>query len=149
MTPAIGALPIPGIVQTPPPIEVEGVVEAEDRLAVRDDEGKAARHRHRCERDDERVHIEVGDRKAVEQTAGKPDQYSNANRAAGIGTPACKTSPVMTPDSATTEPEERSMPPVMMTKVCPQATTAISDVATRIAMMFDDDRKVEVLVSDR
>ena len=40
------------------------------------------------------------------------------------------------------------MPPVMMTKVWPQATTAISEVATRIAMMFDDDRKVEVL-SDR
>ena len=67
---------------------------------------------------------------------------------AQIGKPACKASPVMTPDSATTDPEERSMPPVMMTKVCPQATTAISEVATRIAMMLDDDRKVEV-VSDR
>ena len=54
----------------------------------------------------------------------------------------------MTPESATTEPEERSIPPVMMTKVCPQATTAISEVATKIAMMFGADRKVEV-ESDR
>ncbi len=51
----------------------------------------------------------------------------------------------MTPDSATTEPEERSIPPVMMTKVCPQATTAISEVATKIAMMLEADRKAEVL----
>ena len=54
----------------------------------------------------------------------------------------------MTPDSATTEPEERSMPPVIMTKVCPQATTAISEVATRIAMTLGADRKLDV-VSDR
>ena len=66
----------------------------------------------------------------------------------GIGTPACRTSPVITPDNATTEPEERSMPPVMMTKVCPQATTAISEVATRIAMILGADRKLEV-VTDR
>jgi hypothetical protein len=65
-----------------------------------------------------------------------------------IGTSACSTRPVMTPDSATTEQEERSIPPVMMTKVCPQATTAISEVATRIAIMFEADRKVEV-VSDK
>ncbi len=65
-----------------------------------------------------------------------------------MGTPKCSTRPVMTPESATTEPEERSIPPVMMTKVCPQATTAISEVATKIAMMFGADRKVEV-ESDR
>ena len=40
------------------------------------------------------------------------------------------------------------MPPVMMTKVCPQATTAISEVATRIAIMLAEDKNVE-LVSDR
>ncbi len=54
----------------------------------------------------------------------------------GVDAPACSASPATTPDSATTEPHDRSMPPVMITKVCPQATTAISDVATRIARML-------------
>ena len=65
--------------------------------------------------------------------------------AAGTGTLSCIAIPATTPDKATTEPDERSMPPVMITNVWPQATIAISDVETRIARMLAVDRNEEVV----
>ena len=52
--------------------------------------------------------------------------------ASQIGTCMCTAMPAITPVSATTEPTERSMPPVTITKVSPTATMPISALASRI-----------------
>ena len=68
--------------------------------------------------------------------------------ASGTGAWSCITMAAAIPESATTEPDERSMPPVMITKVWPQATMAISEVATRIAIRLAVDRN-EAVDSER
>ena len=50
-----------------------------------------------------------------------------------------------TPVKATTEPGDRSMPPVTITKVSPIATMPISEVASRIDSMLAVVRKVGVV----
>ena len=46
-----------------------------------------------------------------------------------------------TPDNASTEPAERSMPAEEMTKVAPIASTPITDVASRMLSVLEIDRK--------
>ncbi len=53
----------------------------------------------------------------------------------------------MTPVNATTEPTERSMPLVTITKVSPTATMPISELASRIDRMFAVVRKAGVVAA--
>ena len=48
------------------------------------------------------------------------------------------TTPVMTAESVMTVPMERSMPPVMMTKVTPMARMPVTDVASRMPIEVAD-----------
>ncbi len=62
--------------------------------------------------------------------------------AAGIGTPACSRSATETPESATTDPTERSMPPTMTTNVMPIAMMpGIAERCHRL-MTFCSSRKL-------
>jgi hypothetical protein len=50
--------------------------------------------------------------------------------------------PTATPEKATTEPRERSIPEVIMTKVTPIAMMPITDVCKAIVMMFSVLKKM-------
>ena len=60
-----------------------------------------------------------------------------------IGMPMLVTAtPVITAESVITVPTERSMPPVMMIKVTPKASTPLTAVASKMPMTFSKVRKV-------
>ena len=56
-------------------------------------------------------------------TPSRGPTTSTAPTASGIGQPALSAVARITVDSATTDPTDRSMPPVRMTKVMPTAST--------------------------
>ena len=60
----------------------------------------------------------------------------------GTGSPrSTMNTPVMTAEKVSTVPIERSMPPVMMTKVTPNASTPLTAVDRRMATMLSSLRK--------
>ena len=67
---------------------------------------------------------------------------SPASRPIGMGTPqSVITLPIMTVVSVITVPTDRSMPPVMMTKVTPIARMPLTAVAIRMPLMLLPVRK--------
>ena len=65
-----------------------------------------------------------------------------ATIATGQGRPSALTlSAHTTPDKASTEPSDRSMPAAAITKVAPNASTPIDGVASRMLRKFETLRK--------
>ena len=97
-----------------------------ERAALDDGLRDAADQQHAAERDDERLQLEAGDEQpldeADQQRDGERDGDAEPQRIA-----RCRRSPcdeilaMMTPVRPTTEPTDRSMPPVMITKPMPMA----------------------------
>ena len=61
----------------------------------------------------------------LQQAAADADRERPATSATGSGWPPCSAAPSTTPDSATIEPTDRSMPPERITNVMPTATMAL------------------------
>ena len=98
----------------------EGVVGDRDRRAVGHQKADAAQRRQRRQRDDERRQAHLDDAEGVEDADGKPIQRAPSATAIQIGKPAWSAAmATITVVKPTTAPTERSMPPVMMTKVSP------------------------------
>ena len=78
----------------------------------------ATRHEHHAQRGDKRRQAHARDAQAVDRAAHRAD-HDAKQHADGTGMPAFTASAATTPDSARTEPTDRSMPPVMITQVAP------------------------------
>ena len=93
-----------------------------DRVAAGDQQRDAADHREPGQRDDEGRDALIGDEEALERADQRRPAASMATTTSGQGRPACSSVADSALTSASTEPTERSMPPVVMTKVIAAAT---------------------------
>ena len=101
------------------------VAEAE-RAAFDDRLRHAAEQQHDAERDDERLEVQPRDEQALDQPDQQRDGHGDGDAeperpARSRPAPAEENLAIRTPVSPTTDPTERSMPPVMMTNPMPIA----------------------------
>ena len=92
-----------------------------------------------------KVEIKGGSRPRVIRTPLSRPQRNPLPRpaltASGSGTPACNRLAITTPERARTEPTERSIPAVMMTKVIPAAMMAMTEDCSTMLRRFERVRK--------
>ena len=122
----------------------EALVESRDRPSFGEEQRGAARDAHHAERDDERRQAAPADERAVEQAAADADGERRRQRDdQAVGRPAAAM-PSTTPDSATIDPTDRSMPPERITNVMPTATMALMLVCWAMLSRFETVRKCGV-----
>src|SRR6185295_9066125 len=73
-----------------------------------------------------------------------PPTPSPARMAAGTGQPPCSAQASTTPESASSEPTDRSIPPERITNVIPRAMTALMLVCSITLSRFETERKCGV-----
>ena len=122
----------------------ELLAEAGDRAALGQHQRRAAGDAHHAERGDERRQAPVGHQQPVGEAAGQPRGERDARSPAAPA--ALRRAPCASaiPDSASTDPTDKSMPPDTITNVMPTATIALIDVCSRTFSRFDTVRKCGV-----
>ena len=128
--------------------EDDQVAEIDERLRKSGDGRVVARHARRAagdvehaERDDEGGHLPLLDDETVDEAAERADPHAAEERERNREHRPARSLSVMisaptTVHSASTEPTERSMPPVRMTNVMPEASTVLIPICTNIFRKF-------------
>ena len=93
-----------------------------DRIAAGDEQRDAADHREAGQRDDEGRDALIGDEIALQRAEQRRPARAWRGSTSGQGKPNCSSVADSVATSASTEPTDRSMPPVVMTKVIAAAT---------------------------
>ncbi len=123
--------------------EIEAVGQAGDRLTLRIPLGNAARGHHHAESGNEGRDFRAGDELPIDETGQHAGENADSKRddERQVGEPGIKGQVedcAMLADNIavrpTTDPEDRSMPPVMMTCVTPTAMMPITETC-RIMMV--------------
>ena len=105
-----------------------------DRLEA-DDEGQSAGEEQPGQRRDERLDVEVLDEDADDQPDARADEDASPGRPGRRDRRASSLAHRI-PVSASTEPTDRSMPPVTMTNVMPTARISRKALSSSSADMF-------------